>query len=459
MSTLAKALNAETVLTENGAKAYASTNSKVLDFFYLAPASRGKNVRGSFAKALIENEDLAIRALLWLRDVRQGAGERQTFRDLIKYLTSNNQELATKVLARIPELGRFDDLETFFGTGLEKLAAVTWLNAMSQENALAFKWAPRKDKKGARPLRKVLNMNEKAWRKFVVANSDTVEQKMCARAFEDINFEQLPSMAMARYGKSFAKHSTAFAVYKAALEKGEVKVNAGAIFPHDIAKSCMRGDAVVASEQWKALPDYFEGSKYKNVLPVVDVSPSMNCTVSGSTSAMEVALSLGIYCSERAEGAFKNMFMTFSESPTLETLSGNLSDKLNQLRYSKWGMSTNFESVFGTILKAAKLHNVPAHEMPEVLLVPSDMQFNCMKGGHALPTIAAKFKASGYELPKIVFWQMCARAGGIPVTKDDTGVAIVSGFSPSILKAVLSGEIDPEAVMLRTLNVERYDLV
>ena len=456
MSKLAKALNAETVLTENGAKAYASTMSSILDFFFKAPASRGQDLRGAFNAALAEDTDLAVRALQWLRDAREGAGERESFRTLLTYLTTANPELARKLISKVPELGRFDDLEAFFGTSLEREAALVWLKAMANDNALAFKWAPRKDKKGAKPLRSVMNMDEANWRRFVVANSDTVEQKMCAKKFDSINFEHVPSVAMARYAKSFAKNCNTFEAYKEKLVKGEAKINAGAIFPHDIVKSCRNGDSTTASAQWDALPNFLEGSLYKNILPVVDCSWSMNCEVSGGTTAMDVAISLGLYCSERSEGHFKDMFMTFSERPKLQTTKGTLAQRITQLEKADWGYSTDLQRVFSVILDAAVQHRVPADEMPDVILIPSDMQFNCCGNAHQLDSMKAKFHQAGYEAPKVVFWQVNARAGSIPMTLDDSGAALVAGFSPSILKSVLSGEIDPMQVLLRTLNVERY---
>jgi len=456
MSKLAKALNAETVLTENGAKAYASTLSSVLDFFFKAPASRGQDLRREFSAALAEDTDLAVRALQWLRDAREGAGERGSFRTLLTYLTEKNPEIASKLVTKVPELGRFDDLEAFWGTSLEREAALVWLKAMSDDNALAFKWAPRKDKKGAKPLRSIMGMNEQQWRTLVVANSDTVEQKMCAKKFDSINFEHVPSVAMARYAKSFAKNCTTFEAYKEKLVSGEAKINAGAIFPHDIVKSCKKGDATTASAQWDALPNFLEGSLYKNILPVVDCSYSMTCAVSGETTAMDVAVSLGMYCSERSEGHFKDMFMTFSNNPKLQVLKGTLAQRIQQLETADWSYSTDLQRVFTVILRAAVEHSVPANEMPDVILIPSDMQFNCCGNSDQLYAIRAKFQQAGYEAPKVVFWQMNARAGGIPMTMDASGAALVAGFSPSILKSVLSGEIDPMQVMLRTLNVERY---
>jgi hypothetical protein len=71
-----------------------------------------------------------------------------------------------------------------------------------------------------------------------------------------------------------------------------------------------------------------------------------------------------------------------------------------------------------------------------------------------------KFQAVGYELPKVVWWNVDSRNDNCPIRFDDTGTALVSGCSPSILKAVLANtELTPMGTMLEAVNGERYDRV
>jgi hypothetical protein len=72
--------------------------------------------------------------------------------------------------------------------------------------------------------------------------------------------------------------------------------------------------------------------------------------------------------------------------------------------------------------------------------------------------IARKFEAAGYNLPQIVFWNLNAY-DNVPVKYDTRGVALVSGFSPAIMKAVLSADTEqftPEGVMLKAIMNDRY---
>jgi hypothetical protein len=121
-------------------------------------------------------------------------------------------------------------------------------------------------------------------------------------------------------------------------------------------------------------------------------------------------------------------------------------------------------AAFDLVLRTAKTNNVPQSEMPEFLLVLSDMQFDGAVDGKdesAMTMMERKYSEAGYAMPKVVFWNLNASYGNSPVKFDKSGAALVSGFSPSVVKAVLSGNMDdltPEAAMLRTVMVDRYNL-
>lgn len=110
---VANAKSAEISRTENGMKAWATSDSKVLDLFGKIGSGRGRDMSRDFSAALAEDQNLAIRVLLWARDVRSGAGERQTFRSLLTALEITNPAAAGKIMHKVPELGRFDDLFSY----------------------------------------------------------------------------------------------------------------------------------------------------------------------------------------------------------------------------------------------------------------------------------------------------------------------------------------------------------
>ena len=474
MTTFANAVKNQETTTTNGMKAYKSTSNPLVDLFFKIGASRGKDITREFTAAFAENKALALRIAQWARDVREGAGERQIFRDILVYLEKADPEAASLLMNKVPEIGRWDDLLVFTNSALKAQAFSLIQKALNEGNGLCAKWMPRKGPIAAE-LRSFMGMTPKSYRKTLVGLTDVVETKMCARDWENIDFSKLPSLASARYRTAFYKNSEKFKDYVAKLASGDktVKVNAGAVYPYDVLKSIiMQGwsarpltktdrDFIIA--QWDALPNYVEDA---NILPMVDVSGSMTCPAGGghrsgsSVRCIDVAVSLGLYLADKNKGSFKDVFCTFSSTPELVNLKGDIIQKVEQMEESSWQMTTNVSAAFVEILKVAKSNNVPQEEMPKVLLILSDMQFNCVSdGSSAMEDVRKKYEAAGYEVPRIVFWNINSN-DNVPVKHNENGAALVSGFSPTIVRNVLNaGErFDPETIMLETIMSSRYDL-
>lgn len=470
------ALRQEDMLTENGMATNSSSLNACVDLFFNIGAMRGQDKQrliATFSKAFIEDPKRAMKLLFWARDVRGGAGERQVFKDILVYLAENHDLALKPNLNLIPEYGRYDDLLVLVGTYMEKDALQIIADALTAQNGLCAKWMPRKGKI-AETLRAFLKFSPKQYRKTLVNLTNVVETKMCAKEWDSIEFGKLPSVASARYQKAFGKNAyESYSAYIQSLVKGEAKINAGAVYPYDVTKSLNHGNSTVANEQWKALPNYMEGAN-DMILPVVDVSGSMSTPAGGSKSVtcMDVAISLGLYISERNEGPFKDAFITFSSNPQLQVLSGSLKDRYAQMASSDWGMSTNLEATFKLILDQATKHKLSQDEMPNKILILSDMEFNAAtnsRGGwynrdHATdwnPTaqqmIEKMYADAGYKMPQIVYWNIQSRNGGVPVAFDKQGTALVSGFSPAIMTSLLGGDIEsPQQIMDKTILSERY---
>jgi len=460
--------NQNVTLTDNGMVTNPTSLNKCVDLFFSIGSMRGKSkdkVVNLFNEAYNENPLVASKILFWVRDVRSGAGERQTFRDVISFLTTNSPQTVRKNIGLIPEFGRWDDVLVLLGTELEDDMFSLIKTALSNGDGLCAKWMPRKGVV-ANKLRKLFRTTPKQYRKMLVGLTNVVESKMCAKDWEKIDYSKLPSLASSRYQKSFNKNDNErYNEYKKCLQDGTAKVNAGAVYPYDIVKSInMGGDTIVSEKQWESLPNWMEGS-VERILPVVDVSGSMGVEVGGNPnlSCMDVAVSLGMYISERNEGSFKDAFITFSNNPQLQYLTGSLSERLLQLRRADWAMSTDLEAVFNLILHQAKMNNVPEGNMPTKILILSDMQFNQATRRDSLGAqsmIEAMYEEAGYTKPNIIYWNLNAKGGNFPVEFDKNGTALVSGFSPSILKSLLGGKnMTPESIMMDTVNDDRYSVV
>ena len=456
--------------TTNGMRARVSTSNANVDLFGSIGAMRGKDVIPAFAAAYAENKDYALRIAQWVRDVRGGTGERQIYRDILKWLEKNDREvlLESNLLENATNLGRFDDLLIFDDAEIKQKAYGIIAKALDAGNGLAAKWMPRKGPIAVE-LRRAFDLTPKQYRKILVGLTNVVETQMCAKNWNEINFSHVPSVAMSKYLTAFHRNAPEeMAAYKAALVRndGTAKVNAGAVYPYDVVKMVMpsyygaAADNVVADEMWKALPNYMNGA---SVLPMVDVSGSMSCPAGKDTSltCLQVALSLGLYCSDKTTSAFKDVFMTFSANPEFVTVRGTLAQKLDQMNRSNWDMNTNLNRAFEKLLAHSVSNRVPAEDMPKILLILSDMQFDqCARfDDSAQQMIRRKYEDAGYEMPATVFWNLNDR-GNKPVKFNDSGVALVSGFSPAIMKSILAADLDkfsPESIMLGTIGSDRYN--
>ena len=456
MSQLFEAIN-NTTVTTNGMPAFKSTLNANLDLFFNIGTARGSDMSEPFLKAYKENPDLALRILQWSRDIRGGAGERQRFRDLLVSacgILSDDEVI--KLLYKIPEIGRYDDLHCLLGTAYETDALHVHAVGIKNGNGLASKWAPRKGIV-ANKLREHLGMSPKQYRKTIVGLTKVVEQQMCANKWDEIEYSHVPSVASKKYGRAFARHDTfRYEQYLESVMSGGAKMNASAIFPHDVV-SGLGINSRQADAQWKSLPNYLEGTD-ERILVVCDVSGSMYGL------PLDVSVALGLYFSERLEGVFKDCVVTFSEQPEFVKLSGGeLSERVSELKKIKWGMSTNLEAVFDKLLSVAVDNSITQNQMPTKLMIISDMQFNhCIKNGNqrAMKMIENKFSKAGFEIPQVVFWNVTnTNTGNVPISMNDSGVALVSGASPAVVKCVLGGNLSPMQIMLDAVMIDRYNLV
>ena len=466
MNALFQAMNTGTGRTLNGAVTNTTSFSHCLDLFNLIGSSRGKDLTGSFKKALDENPEVALRIIQWARDCRGGAGEREVIRILLRYLGNQPKykEVSLAILRKVPELGYWKDIIKLYSVHAFRPTIHEMITiALLAEDRNCAKYMPRKGQE-ASAISKALGLSHREWRKLIVSMSDTVEQKMCAKNWNEIDFSKIPSLAGARLQKAFMRNAEArYNEYIAKLEKGEAKINATTLFPYDVLKSMNSGVGSVAEQQWKALPNYMEGTD-ERILPLIDVSGSMMCS-SGITGmdCLHVAISLGLYMSERAPGVFKDHFMTFESRPKMCHATGSLRSRYNTIANASWCGGTDIQAAFETLLTSAVQHKVPAELMPTTIVILSDMEFGSAyvrgRSVSAFKMIEDRYRAAGYERPKLVFWNLNGRIGNNPVTMGEGGTAMVSGASPAIMGTVLGAkDFNPYAIMLDAVMKDRYEI-
>ncbi|MCR4794409.1 MAG: DUF2828 family protein [Ruminococcus sp.] len=470
--------------TENGGTAYRSTTSFCLDMFFKAGAMRNstaEEIADVVTRAYAEDPDKTMKIVFFARDARGGLGERRFFRCAVSALIKTAPKAIEKNIPMFAEYGRYDDLCVLLGTPLEKAAAKEIKAQLDKDIAamkrngqasLPAKWLPSvnassKDTRNkGRRMAALLGMSEPAYRRSLSslrAYTDILENRLRERDYT-FDYEVQPSCAMFKYRRAFIRNDNErYVDYLNSVNRGETKLNADRLFPYDIVRAALAGNISETERRsldaaWKSLPD-LTASRRENAIAVIDGSGSMTC--GRGIRPIDAALSLGIYFAEHNTGAFANHFITFSESPRIVEIKGR--DIVEKVRYCNTFneiANTNLEAVFLLILKTAKKYKVSKEEMPSKIYIISDMQFDyCIVGGNdesMFREMRKLFRANGYELPDIVFWNVNSRCDAMPVTRSETGAALVSGYTPTIFDMVIGGEVSPEAVMDKILASKRY---
>lgn len=478
-------------VTENGAVSLETTGmARVNLFFKLCRGVEEEQLCALLEAAWAEEPLDCLKLIFNGRDCRGGKGERRIFLLAMKWLSEKEPGVVLANMDVIPEYGRWEDLLGFieFGSVFADRVADMFATQLKEDLglmkegkpcSLAAKWAPTEGRKHDRKthaaalIRAKLECTPRQYRVRYLTPLRSylrvVEHYMCAKEWTEIDYSKVPSVAMNRLKKAFAKNDAErFEAWKTALVSGtdpKVKVNASQVFLHDLVRPYMGGVAedVVTEKQWEALVE--EGQSLKDSIVLSDVSGSMMGT------PMQVSIALGIFISGMVTEPFKNQVITFETSPRFHHLTAeSLHGKVGQLAKAPWGGTTNFQAVFDLILSRAlgyegtvKVRDAVAPEMmPKRLFVLSDMQFNVADSGHNFMTnyevIKAKYAAAGYQMPAIIFWNLRGNTKEFPVNALENGVSLISGFSQELLKAVVRGkDMSPYGTMRAAIDDERYD--
>lgn len=472
--------------TENGGVTHKTSNSKVLDYFSQASALRNRSINDIISvieKSLGEDPLLTLKVLFNSRDIRNGQGERDTFRKIVNYLADNHTDLMIKNVKLIPEFGRWDDIFALYDTKLEPVAVSLIAEQLasdinSETPSLCAKWLPsenassKKSRDLAIKTAKKLGLSLKEYRKtlsMLRKKIDILETKVTEKRYEDIEYDKIPSQAGMKYRAAFYRNDLErYTNFVEQLSSGKKTINVGTLLPYQIVGKVIKSnfwfnkmdsnERKLLNGMWEALPDYISEDA-SDTIAVVDVSGSMSGT------PMEMAISLGLYLAEKNKGAFKNHFITFESNPHLVEVEGtDFVSKVMNIQNASWGGSTNIEKTFDLILNTAIKHKLPQSELPERIVIISDMEFDHIESGWYgysnktnFQVIESKFKAAGYEMPRLVFWNVDARQTNIPMTMEKN-VQLVSGPSPKLFEQILK-DISAYELMLEILNNKIYDCI
>ena len=474
--------------TWNGADTLVTTQSSCLDMFGRAGAMRAASVEDKeimFSQAFAEDKDIAVKLLFYVRDIRGGYGEKDTFKTMIRRLAEINPESVEKNLWAILEFGCAKDLYSLIGTPVEdamwafmkeqfELDLVNMADGKSI--SLLAKWIATPDSKAestkelGKLTAKKLGYNFKTMKEYkkklrsLRKYLDLPEAKMCAGKWDEIEYSKCASRFLFKNRKALAKNDAErWAEFNKKVGSGEEKMNMGAVTPCDIIYEVRHNYTGDLETMWKSLPDVCNG----NAMVMCDTSGSMTCGYNRKSKIqpIDVAFGLSMYFAQRNKGDLKDMMMNFSGNPMFielnaATLWDNYRIAMNApVNYS----STNLEAAFDLLLNTCIRGNVTQEDMPQAIVIVSDMQINCVEGVDKdnrmtfYDVMAKRYEEAGYKIPQVVFWNVNAVNPTFHAAKSINGVSLVSGFSPNVFKQVMDNiGTTPYELMMNVVNDERY---
>lgn len=492
--------------TTNGAVAKKSTGAKVYDMFATGAAYRSRSEDDCillFKEAYMENPEYALKCLAYLRDIEsQGQGERRFFRVVLKWLALYDVKAVKRNLEKLVKDNycRWDDIFVLFDTPAEDCAMnlireqlledINAYNAGANRSvSLAAKWMPSinassaKTKANGRRIARTLGLTERQYRKMLAKlreRINVVERLMSQNRWDEIEFDKLPSRAGLIYRNCFKNKGLIAEKYRKFAQDTTKTVNAGKLYPYDIVSKAIDlmgagyrwsskyvsyddTERLMLNKYWANLPNVFPDGESFNAMVVCDTSASMLHGASNTASPMEIAVSLAMYAAERANGPFKNHYISFSRNARLvEVVGTDFCDKVKRIVDSNVCENTNLESVFNLVLSTAFQYSLKPSAMPKTLIVISDQQVDACAGIRNntetfMTTIRRKWAqkcGNRYEFPNIIFWDVNARNDTF-LDDPKTGITFCSGASPTLFQQVLTGKTGID-MMLDVLDKPRY---
>ena len=452
MNELQKILNEK--LTENGDKSYKSTGDNLTDIFFMTPY-----FEKHLDEATIGTTTKEKLFSMFVRDPRFGLGRR----DLGRRLMAQSKVPFYDIVVA----GRYDDL-----WHIPTDENLNYLRTkLIQGDELAKKWMPRltgKDKKIAKALCKMWEISEKEYRQLIKTDS-TVEYKLSyAEQLEgtplnelfkegnykhplvdDINFEQVPSLAMTKYLHAFSTRDDIkprFEEYIKAVKENKAKVNTSTSNIYDGYKTANRGDWTTQDVELEArevvankIVDNATLGVEMNAICIVDTSGSMGWGGFNQDSLLGKAYAIAYGIATKSTYA-PNQVISFSSRPKLMTIHGNTLQEKYQSMYTGDCSNTDFGKVM-ELLKGLKKY-------PEYLIVLSDMEFDYGSNQSKEETMKL-FKRNGAET-KIIWWNLNDRNKTVPEF-DEYGNIYLSGYNMQILK-LLENKFDMKTYIEKILK-------
>lgn len=479
--------------TENGAVALKSTSNVIVDFFSMFLRGIDTELMSDYLEkcwetdprktvAIIFNardreegkkeKNISNRAMIWLRRHKH-----QTYlKNINKYVTKYGCWKDITYIARKNPINNLIELNLIINQ--LRLDCQNLKTVKQNEVSLCAKWCPSERDKNDREfgmasiIAEELFPNEankmEKYRKDVIVplrkQIRIVEHFMTANRWTQIQYDKVPAVASKRLRNAFMKHDPdGYQEFLQKVASGEKKIKITGLLPHELVECYLKNKVSSPDEtielQWKTLVETTKNSgTLSNILPIVDVSGSMY-DICSNVTPIYVAIALGILIAECNTGPLHRKVVSFHTEPCIFSIEGEtLFEQVNNLSKISAGLNTNFEAVFDLLLNAAEMFNIKQENMPDTVVVLSDMQYDKASNNVSENTlhnsILTKYETKGYKPPKFIYWNLSSQHDEtFPVKSVTDNVAIISGFSEQLLKVFMnSNDFNPESIVNEILS-------
>lgn len=357
---------------------------------------------------------------------------------------------------------------------------------------LIYKWLKSENcssyesKKLANKTRKAFGMTHKEYRKLLTRGREelkVLETLMSANRWSEIDFSKIPSKAGLIYKNAFARRDLIAQKYKEFIKSDKTTVNAKTLYPYDIVGMATKHfnywgrvdddfdnvDRIAIEKYWNNQKDYFKDDN-TSMLCVVDTSGSMTCG-EGAATPINVAISLGIYAAERAKGAFKNHYISFSSRPQLIAIEGvDFVDKVSRIYATNLCQNTDLEAVFDLLKDMVLSGRAKKEDLPDRICVISDMEIDEGTGDRwnrvsnwstenaksTMENIRVEWAEAGLELPRLIYVNVNARNNTVLDLGPD--ITLISGASAQTFEMIVQ-DVTGWQLCLDKLLSSRYDCI
>lgn len=406
-----------------------------------------------FDKAWEEDPLGCLKYIFYLRDYKNGKGQKKPCEILIKHLIDTGRESQIKDNMKfIPKFGTWKDISRcFFGTTLEGaaiklIAEQLKADLQSDDPSLCAKFSPSEgsavDKKfsASAKISKSLGVRKVVYRKQYLVplrnKLNIVEQKMCSKEWDKVDYDNVPSVANSKYKRAFLVHD-----YERYMEyQAQYKSKQKAIMPHQIVNLYLKNISHANDEstqlQWKDLIDSLTLSG--TVLPLLS-------TVNNISIALTLLFSI-------KNTTFPYKYIHYNSEPELVSLTGtSLKEQINSI--------VNRGFIKDAKIDYTKIYNVLFDQpsIPNRLFILSNRPFEFTEH----ETISKKYHDAGKKLPHVIHWNLSKSSNHNYISyHEPTQTLLLNGQHDEYLPAILQEKLpNLKQIIKNILDSDTYSCI